>query len=50
MTRKTQLIGPSDVQWMTARSSIVHSKLPGLISTSRRCRTRFPGLGHAGPR
>ena len=28
-TGKTQLIGPGDVQWMTAGAGIVHSELPG---------------------
>ena len=28
---KTQLIGPGDVQWMTAGAGIVHSELPGPV-------------------
>jgi len=29
LTGKTQLIGPGDVQWMTAGAGIIHSELPG---------------------
>ena len=34
-TGKSQLIGPGDVQWMTAGSGIVHSELPGPTIRSR---------------